>query len=169
MKHAISPSADGLGRMFTVIVMVMMMAATMAAADGDQAPVPDKTHKCPVCGMVVYRYPDFIASVTYSDRHSVFFDGVKDMFKYLFNIAKYEPVRKLQDIKAIYVTEYYDMKPIDGRQAFYVLGSEVYGPMGHELIPLQSDADARQFLKDHRGHQVLLFDDITPAVIQRLD
>lgn len=150
--------------------MVVRMSPAMASAtETDQAPVPDKTHKCPVCGMFVYRYPDFIAAITYTDGHTVFFDGVKDMFKYLFNREKYDPTRLTVQIQQFYVTEYYDIKPVDGRKAHYVIDSDVYGPMGRELIPLQSESDAQQFLKDHHGRKILRFEQISLDIIRQLD
>lgn len=148
---------------------VWISPGTMAAAQTNPAPMPDKTHKCPVCGMFVYRYPDFIASITYTDGHKVFFDGVKDMFKYLFNREKYDPDRLKVQIQKIFVTEYYDVKPVDGRKAHYVIGSDVYGPMGRELIPLQSESDAQQFMNDHHGRQILRFEQISLDVIRQLD
>ena len=47
--------------------------------------------------------------------------------------------------------EYYDMNMIDARKAFFVIGSDIYGPMGNELIPLATEEDARNLLKDHKG------------------
>ena len=99
----------------------------------------------------------------------VFFDGAKDLFKYYFNLKKYNPEKTIQDIAAVYVTEYYEMKRIDARQAFFILGSDVYGPMGHELIPLATEADAKTFMKDHRGKRILRFEAVTPQVIETLD
>ena len=148
---------------------LLVMRGELAAFENDKPPQPDHSHKCPVCGMFVYRYPDFIASVSYDDGHTVFFDGVKDMFKYLFNLSLYAPDRSRERIDFIRVTEYYDLKALDGRTAVYVIGSDVLGPMGHELIPFQSKADAQLFSKDHHGRRVLPFEQITPAVIQQLD
>jgi nitrous oxide reductase accessory protein NosL len=41
--------------------------------------------------------------------------------------------------------------------------------MGHELIPFATEADARTFMKDHRGKQILRFEEVTPQVIEKLD
>lgn len=156
--------------MWMLAVIVLFSEPAKVTADGsDQAPVPDKNHKCPVCGMVVHRYPDFLASITYADMHTVFFDGAKDMFKYLFNLDRYAPGRTRADITRIIVTEYYDMLPIDARTAHFVVGSDIFGPMGHELIPLISAEDANQFKADHKGRRVVTFDQVTPALIGRLD
>ncbi|MDX9895093.1 MAG: nitrous oxide reductase accessory protein NosL [Desulfofustis sp.] len=139
------------------------------AQETERFPAPGPGHKCPVCGMFVYRYPDWVASVTYTDGSTVFFDGVKDMFKYLFNLQKYDPARDVKQIVSVRVTEYYDTNPIEGRTAFYVIGSDVLGPMGHELIPLRTEAEALEFKKDHQGRGVLTYPQVTPATISRLD
>jgi nitrous oxide reductase accessory protein NosL len=61
------------------------------------------------------------------------------------------------------------MKTIDAGSAFFVVGSDVYGPMGKELIPFISRADAEAFKKDHKGKRILRFEDIKPGVIKKLD
>ena len=130
---------------------------------------PAKKDKCPVCGMFVYKYPDWLAEIIFKDGSVDFFDGVKDLSKYYFNIRKYSPGKNKKDIAAIYVTEYYDMQLIDARKAFFIMGSDVYGPMGHELIPFATEADAKAFMMDHKGKKLLRFEAITPRVIDKLD
>ncbi len=119
--------------------------------------------------MFVAKFPEWVASVLYADGVSRHFDGPKDMFKYLLKLSKYEPQRQSSDIKAIVVTEYYGLRKIDARQAFYVTGSDVLGPMGHELIPLASGEAAQEFLKDHKGSHVLSFDQIDLGLLEKLD
>jgi len=137
---------------------------------GESAPVkPGPKDKCPVCGMFVAKYPDWVGALALRDGSAVFFDGVKDMMKYYFNLAKYAPGRTTADIQAVHVTDYYRLEPIDGRTAFYVLGSDVYGPMGKELIPFEKEAGAQEFMKDHKGKEVLPFERIDPALVKSLD
>jgi copper chaperone NosL len=119
--------------------------------------------------MFVAKYPDFLAEVLWADGSYVFFDGTKDMFKYYFNLKKYSPSRKTSDIKAIYVTDYYNLSLIDGLQATYVLGSDIYGPMGKELIPFGKEEEAKEFMKDHKGQSLLRFKDVTNEVVKSLD
>ena len=130
---------------------------------------PSKKDKCPVCGMFVYKYPDWLAEIIFKDGSVDFFDGAKDLFKYYFNINKYRPGKNKKNIAAVYVMEYYDMQLIDARKAFFVMGSDIYGPMGHELIAFATEADARAFMQDHKGKTILRFEAITPKVIDRLD
>jgi nitrous oxide reductase accessory protein NosL len=137
---------------------------------GDRKPIkPTAKDKCPVCGMFVAKYPDFLAEILFKDGSSAFFDGTKDMFKYYLNLKKYQPSKKISDIDSIYVTDYYHLTLIDGLPAYYVLGSDIYGPMGRELIPFEKEADAKEFMKDHQGKSVLRLKEINDKVIKTLD
>jgi copper chaperone NosL len=119
--------------------------------------------------MFVAKYPDFVAQVVFKDGSHAFFDGVKDMMKYYFELPKYNPSKTTADIAHILVTDYYSMKLMNGLQAFYVIGSDVYGPMGKELMPFKDEAAAQEFKADHKGTAILSFKYITPAMIKTLD
>ncbi len=132
-------------------------------------PAPSSRERCPVCGMFVAKYPDWIGTVVFEDGETVYFDGAKDLFKYYFNLSRYAPGKTVKDIRSIQVTEYYDVRPIDARSAWYVIGSDVYGPMGRELVPFETEAEARDFVKDHGGTRTVRFHEVTPALIESLD
>jgi copper chaperone NosL len=148
---------------------MLCLMATIVCAEQKKTAKPLLKDKCPVCGMFVAKYPDFVAEIIFKDGSYAVFDGVKDMLKYYFDIEKYNPKKKRSDIDAIYVTDYYDLKLIDGFNAFYVMGSDVYGPMGRELISFRSRADAEVFRKDHHGKAVLQFNSITYDAVKGLD
>ena len=119
--------------------------------------------------MFVAKYPDWVAEIVFNDGSYSIFDGPKDLFKYYLNIGKYNPSKKISDIDSVYVTDYYGLDSFDGYEAIYVMGSDVYGPMGRELIPFENDADAKEFMKDHKGKTLLRFKDVTMEVIKQLD
>ena len=73
-------------------------AISLAGEAGPAKPSP--TDKCPVCGMFVAKYPDFVARISFKDGSYAFFDGVKDMMKYYFNLAKYNPAKQLGEIES---------------------------------------------------------------------
>jgi len=153
-----------------------MLAAVLLALLGDGAQAADRKpvtptakDRCPVCGMFVAKYPDFVAQVIYTDGAYAVFDGAKDLFKYLLNLQAYAPARQPSEIGAIFVTDYYSLTPIDGKRAWYVLGSDVYGPMGRELIPFGSETEAKGFLVDHKGKRLLRFAEVTAEVLKGLD
>jgi len=150
------------------LVLVGFFVISAFAAD-PQPSMPADRDKCPVCGMFVAKYPDFVAQVRFRDGSTAFFDGVKDMLKYFQDLPRYAPGRKKTDIAAIYVKDYYSLGHINGYRAYYVVGSDVYGPMGKELIPFGKRADALEFLKDHKGRVVLTFREIDAAIMKGLE
>jgi nitrous oxide reductase accessory protein NosL len=153
-----------------IAASLIFFAAFSRCWAGTPAPSkPTPRDKCPVCGMFVAKYPDFIAQVIFRDGAVFHFDGVKDLMKFYFRLDRYSPGRKEADLAAVWVTDYYRMSLIDGRKAHYVIGSDVYGPMGKELIPFEKKAEAEEFLRDHRGERIIPFDGITPDLIRRLD
>jgi nitrous oxide reductase accessory protein NosL len=150
----------------------LLLAFSLVApvrGEGLQLPAPGAKETCPVCGMFVALYPDWTATVLYQDGHAHHFDGAKDLFKYLLNLPKYAPGHQQADIAAIGVTEYYGVARIDARAAWYVIGSDVLGPMGHELIPLATQAEAEDFQRDHKGKRRVRFDEVNPALLEQLD
>ena len=149
--------------------VLMLLAGGALAAAADKLPKPGDRDLCPVCGMLVAKYPNWIAIVVYRDGHAHFFDGAKDLFKYLGNLSRYAPGHKAADIAGIWVTEFYGLTRVDARQAFYVIGSDTLGPMGHEFVPLANRADAEDFLKDHKGKRIVSFAQATPELAIRLD
>ncbi len=137
---------------------------------GDAVPVkPSPKDKCPVCGMFVAKYPDFLAMISYRDGSRVYFDGTKDMFKYYFNIKTYHPSRTQSDIEAIFVTDYYNLSFTNAYEATYIVGSDIYGPMGRELIPFENEDDAEAFMKDHQGKSLMTFKAVTFSLVKSLD
>ncbi|MGE0082236.1 MAG: nitrous oxide reductase accessory protein NosL [Thiohalomonadaceae bacterium] len=132
-------------------------------------PRPAPADTCPVCGMFVAKYPEWVATVLYKDGHAHHFDGAKDMFKYLGDLNRYAPGRRREDIAAIGVTEYYGLQAMDARESLYVIGSDVLGPMGHELVPLANEEDVREFMADHGGARWLRFDEVDGKMLEALD
>ena len=49
------------------------------------------------------------------------------------------------------------------------MGSDVFGPMGRELIPFVKESEARDFLQDHKGKKILRFSDVIPVDLRSLD
>ncbi len=147
-----------------------LAAVPLAAGTGAaQAIKPGAKDKCPVCGMFVAGYPAFLAEIQFQDGFRAFFDGPKDMFRYYFEPEKYHPGRKTADIAAVYVTDYYSLEIIDAKQAHYISGSDVLGPMGNELIPVLSEPQGRTFLEDHKGKALLRWSEITLEIVNSLD
>lgn len=152
-----------------IALMILWVAVCNTDAAEEKAFKPTPKDKCPVCGMFVAKYPDFLALIRFKDGSYAAFDGVKDMMKCYGNMKKYLPGRSTKDIRDVLVTEYYGLHLMDGLKAYYVIGSNVYGPMGKELIPLETERDAKEFMKDHQGRTLLRFQGIDEKILRELD
>jgi nitrous oxide reductase accessory protein NosL len=151
------------------LALLSLWGIAPATAAEKAPPAPSAKDKCPVCGMFVAPYPNWLGVIVFKDGGRSYFDGPKDLFTYYLAPEKYGSARKTADIAEIYVKDYYSVTAIDGRKAFYVIGSDVRGPMGKELVPFAKKADADGFLKDHHGRKVLSFDEITRATLNSLE
>ena len=156
-----------------LLLPFLLVSATLALS-GESKPLPEPKGAspqgaCAVCGMHVADFPDWAASVSFKDGTLAWFDGPKDLFTYLLNLKRYAPKRNPSDIAGIQVKDYYGLKPIDGQTAFYVLGSNIMGPMGKELVPFASEDGAKDFLKDHRGRRILTFQEVTLQVMKGME
>jgi nitrous oxide reductase accessory protein NosL len=114
-------------------------------------------------------FADWNARIEFKDSTRMVFDGAKCMFKYYLNMKKYSPSRDQADVAAIFVKDYYGKTDIDARRAFFVTWGDVYGPMGHEPIPFEKEDDAKRFLKEHGGKDILRFNDISVNLLEALD
>lgn len=152
-----------------LIIVLSLLFTTAVQSEVLDLVKPGVKDTCPVCGMFVAKYPEWVGTVVYKNGHAHHFDGAKDLFKYLQDLPKWAPGHELENIISIGVTEYYSLSLIDARKAYYVIGSDVLGPMGHELIPLETIEDAKEFLADHQGTRILRFDQVTTALPGKLD
>ena len=143
------------------VIYLMFLSVPLSVAADKKPFEVKKSDKCPVCGMFVAGYKNWEAQIIFGDGSYAVFDGPKDMFRYYLNVKKYNPAKTASDISNIYVTEYYSTKLMDARKAFFVRGSDVNGPMGAELVPLATEAAAKDFLKDHKGSRILKFSEVT--------
>ncbi|HAS46310.1 MAG TPA: nitrous oxide reductase accessory protein NosL [Microscillaceae bacterium] len=117
---------------------------------------------CRHCGMPSQEYPKWKAKVV-TETGNVWYCSPRCMF-----ISTLDKQKGPKGIKSIEVISYYDTKPIDAKTAMYVIGSDVLGPMGHDLVPLKDKAAATDFKNEHKGEAIVTFDKVTMQMIQAL-
>lgn len=117
--------------------------------------------------MFVAKYDNWITQIRLADETVLFFDGVKDLLVFYFHPERYGKITA-GDIREIWVKDYYTLSWIDGRKAVYVIGSDVYGPMGKEFIPFADREAAKNFKQDHQGREILGFEEITEDLVQSM-
>ena len=128
-----------------------------------------KKERCPVCGMFVTPFPKWLTQIQFKDGTHHTFDGMKCLFRYYFTPEKFNPDGLKKTINRILVRDYYNLEFIDHDKAIYVVGSNVYGPMGHEVIPFGDKKAAETFLSEHVGLRLYRFDQVTIQLLDRLD
>lgn len=66
--------------------------------------------------------------------------------------------------KSIRVQEYYDRQTRDGADVRFIVGGDVIGPMGPDLVPVDP-ARASKFIQDHAADRALKLDEVTTQVL----
>lgn len=150
-----------------ILIFIFSVAQISFAADHNPGEHVSEKSRCAVCGMFVAKYPEWLTELQMSGGQVVNFDGVKDMMAYYFSPQKFGAEDGTTAIK-VSVKDYYTQIWIDGKTAFYVAGGDVYGPMGHELIPFSSQEAAESFLKDHHGKKIYGFSEIGAELIESM-
>ncbi|GAB4337777.1 MAG: nitrous oxide reductase accessory protein NosL [Desulfobulbaceae bacterium] len=154
-------------RFFLLFLAILLASGAPAPLQATpEGQVGPKT-RCLVCGMFVAPYENWIVQVRLDDDRVFFFDGVKDMLVFYFSPGLYTDATS-RKIKEIWVKDYYSLEWLEGRSALYVIGSDVYGPMGKEFIPFSSREAAENFMADHHGTDILSFDAITRELVESM-
>ncbi len=123
----------------------------------------DNKDQCPVCNMYPARYPKNKCEIIAKGKKVYHFCSTQCLFEFLKNSKKYAKT----EIKPlmIWVTDYPTGAWISGRTAYYVVGSKVQGPMGHEAFAFGKKTSAEQFARKEGG-KVLSFSQVTPSAIK---
>ncbi|MBN1407326.1 MAG: nitrous oxide reductase accessory protein NosL [Calditrichaceae bacterium] len=149
-----------LGSIFLIFACEKKTEVTPIAKEST---ITQEEHRCANCGMYTHIYPNWEQKVISGDKGTMYFDGARCMFKILL-----DSTTAPKHIEEIQVKDYYSLQYIDGTKAFYVIGSDVLGPMGNELIPFETKSAAEEFLKDHKGEKIVLFDEVDMPLIMKL-
>lgn len=146
-------------RMIMSLVAVAGISIVLGCPALAAAPVkPGAKDRCQVCGMFVAPFPTWLAVAELKDGRRFYFDGPKDLFIFAFDVPGYLPGGSRADIARLQVTEYYSAKLLPVEAVLFVVGSDVLGPMGQELVPVEGTEKARTFRRDHGGTKLLRYD-----------
>ena len=156
-------------RRLGAVLALVLLASAPAAAEEVGPRKPTDASRCPVCGMLVARHPDWLAQIVLAEDEVLFFDGAKDLFRFLLDPEDRPGAARARESGVAFVTSYYDREAIHARDALFVIGSDVLGPMGAELIPHASREEAEEFRRDHGGSAILGFHEVTREILVRLD
>lgn len=125
--------------------------------------------RCPVCGALPSRVPDWAAQLIFANGDAYFFDSPLSLFLYLRNLSRYAPGRQASEIAATYVRNTGDGRWLAAQQALYVWGSDVAGPMRRGNLPAFLDNAGTETFIAHHGGTLVHPADITAQLLQKLE
>ena len=91
----------------TLIIAVSLTCTDLAGAAAKPQPRTITGQMgCGVCGMYPARYPEWQTQIIFKDGMMVPFDGPKDMFTYLLNMAAYNHKETRDEVAAVWVRDH---------------------------------------------------------------
>ncbi|HID39820.1 MAG TPA: hypothetical protein EYP36_09950 [Calditrichaeota bacterium] len=153
------------------ILTTLIIFVLLAACKSENKPQEKQTaeqirrseHRCANCGMITSNYPNWEEKIILISGDTLYFDGPRCLFFTLLGSDKIA-----SELSTVNVKDYYTLKYIDAKKAYYVIGSNVLGPMGKELVPFDNEEAAKEFVKDHKGDRILRFDQVDLNLIKQL-
>jgi nitrous oxide reductase accessory protein NosL len=118
-----------------------------------------RAERCAYCGMPLDPKSAWNAQLVLNDGTKAQFDSPRCAFL-AWRTGQVEA-------KDILVRDYYDQTSRSGREVVFVASSDVIGPMGADLVPVDT-ARASQFAREHIGTRPLPLDQITLPLLKEL-
>jgi copper chaperone NosL len=123
---------------------------------------PTEKDVCTVCGMHPASYPKHNSQILTMDGNTLHFCSTQCMINFNADPSKY--VQEPTKTKMAWVTLFSDGMYESALGAYYVVGSQLNGPMGKEAFPFKLKKDADEFVKANGG-KIISFQQLTPQLI----
>lgn len=144
-------------RLVQVALVIVLAAGSVAGCGGEST--AEAQQRCDLCGMRVDPSSGWRAGARDASGQALAFDAPKCLFRRHFERgAVSEP----------WVIEYYSQARRPARDLFFVIGTDLHGPMGRDLVPVAGREAADRLSREHHGERVLSFDEVTRDVVGTL-
>lgn len=108
--------------------------------------------RCKHCGMRIDPASAWLVELASSDGNVTLFDTPRCAFQSWRSGTTAGATLRVRD--------YYDHVPRDGRDVRFVIGGDILGPMGPDLVPVDPGRVAK-FIQDHHADRALGLDEVT--------
>lgn len=115
--------------------------------------------RCPVCAMRPIRYPKFSCAIQLSDGRTYYFCGTGCMIRSWMHPEVFLGADK-SELSLPVVREYFTGRQMDARELEWVSGSDIIGPMGPALVPVQGKKEVETFKIRHGGKAVFTLEEM---------
>ncbi len=121
---------------------------------------PARAERCAFCGMLIEPKSCWTAEIVQDNGEKLIFDSPRcALLSWRSGRVQAESLR---------VRDYYDCAWRDANDVLFVPSSDVLGPMGPDLVPVDR-ARAPQFAREHTGTRPLPLTDITLDLLKELN
>ncbi|MEO6420003.1 MAG: nitrous oxide reductase accessory protein NosL [Polyangiaceae bacterium] len=117
----------------------------------------DKSERCSFCGMKIDPASAWLTELVMTDGTKTTFDTPR--------CAMTAWRTRGVPAKSVRVQEFYERVWRDGTEVDFVIGSDVAGPMGADLVPVAPSKSAK-FMVDHAAARAVKLDAITPDLLK---
>jgi nitrous oxide reductase accessory protein NosL len=135
-----------------------LVASSMALAVASLAACK-KEARCKHCGMRIDPSSAWLSELVGEDGTITSFDTPRCALTSWRSGAT--PARTIR------VLEYYDRAARDGNAVRFVIGGDVVGPMGADLVPVDPPRSSK-FIQDHGADRALRLDEVTMQVLANI-
>jgi nitrous oxide reductase accessory protein NosL len=116
--------------------------------------------RCPVCAMQVSKYKKFACAIQFIDGRTYYFCGTGCMIRSWMHPEIFLGAAK-EELKRTVVQDYFTGHQVPGGSVYWVAGSDVIGPMGPALVPLENEQHLAVFKKRHGAKTVFRLSEMT--------
>jgi copper chaperone NosL len=163
MRTGVRPLAPPTRAIAPLAIGSIAIAIALLACTGGTDVSAQSSSRCAHCGMRVDPASSWRAGLTAADGTELAFDAPKCMLRVLRS-----GTGRGAGARDPWVIEYYSAQRRRADDLFFVLGSDVRGPMGRDLVPIDGRERADRFARDHHAERVLALAEITTDVIDAL-
>ena len=114
---------------------------------------PGEGDRCPVCAMVVQGHPQFVCGIQLHGGETFYFCAPGCLIRSWLHPEVFLGVDR-KELKRAVVQDYFSGQHIDASTVIWVAGSDVVGPMGPAVVPLQHEQDVEAFRSRHGGRTI---------------
>jgi len=133
------------------------MIAAKRIKDGKIVEPVDNKDQCPVCHMYPARYPKNRCQLIDAQKAIYHFCSTQCLFTFLKDPRPF--VNKDVKPMMIWVTDYPSGSWTSAKTAYYLVGSRIQGPMGHEAFAFDKNAEALSLSRQDGGN-VMMFPEV---------
>jgi hypothetical protein len=135
-------------------------------ADGTLRVSPGE--RCPVTGRPISVGSRWTAAAVLRDGRSYYILSPRSLVRAYLRPRDAFRVADEKELTRLIVTDHATGRPLDARQAHFVLGTKLRGPAGPDLAPAASADAAARLQREHPGSRVVRLQELTPAQIRNL-